>query len=233
MTTALDLITGALVELGVIAVNETVSNEDSTLGLMALNDLLDDWNTQNLTIYATYDATFTFVPGKATYTIGPAGDWSGLRPVSLVSQYVRYNGVDFPIEPIDQETYNLIPIKSQPGILPQFLLFNESFPLGQMTFWPVPNTALPFTFSTNSLLTQPATLQTVLSFPPGYNRALRLNLAVELAGRYGRQLPMTTLKMAATSLGDLRRLNKRSPVARFDEAILRGGSSYTRIVAGY
>jgi hypothetical protein len=233
MTVALDIINGALIELGVLAVGETASAEDSALGLSALNDMLDGWNTQNLTIYATYDATFTFVPGQATYTIGPAGNWNGLRPVSLVSQYVKYQGVDFPIEQIDQETYNLIPIKTQPGILPQFVLFNESFPLGTMTFWPVPNTANTFTLSSNQLLTEPATLQTTLSMPPGYYRAMRLNLAVELSGRYGRTLSPVTLRMASTSLGDLRRLNKRTPVARFDEALLQSGSSYTRIIAGY
>lgn len=232
MTTALDLITDTLIELGVLAVGETASPEDANIGLTTLNSMLDGWNTQNLTIYATYDATFAFVPGQATYTIGPSGNWNGLRPVSLISQYVRYQGVDYPIEQIDQQTYNLIPIKTQPGILPQFVLFNESYPLGQMTFWPVPNTNNSFVLSTNSLLTQPATLQTVLSFPSGYYRALRSNLVVELAGRYGRQLLPSTLKIAATSLGDIRRLNKRTPVARFDEAILQSGSSYTRIIAG-
>jgi hypothetical protein len=62
---------------------------------------------------------------------------------------------------------------------------------------------------------------------------MRLNLAVELAGRYGRTLSPVRLRMASTSLGDIRRLNKRTPVARFDEAILQSGSSYTRIIAGY
>ena len=233
MAAALDLITDALIELGVVSVGEPISPEDSTIGLSALNAMLDGWNTQNLTIYATYDATFAFVPGKASYTIGPAADWVGLRPVSLISQYVRYNGVDFDVQSIDQEIYNLIPIKAQPGILPEVVLLNESYPLAQMTFWPVPNQALNFTYSTNSLLTQPATLQTVLSLPPGYYRAMRLNLTVELAGRYGRQLSPVTLRMAATSLGDVRRLNKRTPIARFDEALLQGGSSYTRIIAGY
>jgi hypothetical protein len=51
MATALDLITDALIELGVVAVGETVSAEDSVLGLSALNSMLDGWNTQNLTIY--------------------------------------------------------------------------------------------------------------------------------------------------------------------------------------
>lgn len=233
MTVALDLITDALIELGVVAVGETVSAEDSVLGLAALNSMLDGWNTQNLTIYTSVDATYTFVPGQASYTIGPAGNFNGVRPVSLMSLYVRYQGVDFPIVEIDQDTYNLIPIKTQPGILPEVINYSPNFPLGTMTFWPVPSLALPVTFSTNSLLAGPATLQTTLNFPQGYYRAMRLNLAVELAGRYGRTLSPVTLRMASTSLGDIRRLNKRSPVARFDEALLSPGSSYTRIIAGY
>lgn len=233
MAAALDLITDALIELGVVAVGEAVSAEDANLGLSALNSMIDGWNTQNLTIYSSYDATFTLVPGQATYTVGPSGNWNGARPVSLISQYVRYNGIDYPVQQVDQETYNLIAIKTQPGILPEVVNFNTGYPLATMTLWPVPNTALSFTFSSNALLAQPATLQTVLSLPPGYYRAMRLNLAVELAGRYGRQLSPVTLRMASTALGDVRRLNKRTPLSRFDDAILTSGSSYTRIIAGY
>lgn len=233
MAVALDLITDVLIELGVVAVGETVSAEDSILSLSALNSMLDGWNTQNLTIYTSVDATFAFVPGQATYTIGPAGNWNGVRPVSFMSMYVRYQGVDFPIEEIDQDTYNLIPIKTQPGILPEVVNYSPNYPLGSMTFYPVPQQALNVTFSANSMLSGLATLQTTLVFPQGYYRAMRLNLAVELAGRYGRTLSPVTLRMASTSLGDIRRLNKRSPIARFDEALLSPGSSYTRIIAGY
>lgn len=231
--TAVSLIADALIELGVISVGETPSPEDSSIGLTALNDMLDGWSLQNLTIYTSVNYAYAFVPGKANYNIGPGGDFNGVRPVSLISQYVTFQGIDYPIEAIDQDTYNLIPLKTQPGVLPQYINYSPSFPLGRMDFWPVPNQALTFTFSTNYVLTGPATLQTTLSFPPGYYRAMRLNLAVELAGRYGRTLSPVALRLAATSLGDVRRLNKRTPVARFDEAILQSGSSYTRIIAGY
>lgn len=233
MAAALDLITDALIELGVVSVGEAVSSEDANIGLTALNDMIDGWNTQNLTVYTSVDATYTFVPGQSTYTIGPSGNFNGPRPVSFMSLYVRYQGFDYPIEQIDQDTYNLIPLKSQPGILPEVMNYSAGFPLGIMQFWPVPNQALSLIFSTNSPLTGFATLQTVFAYPPGYKRAMRLNLTVELAGRYGKQLSPVTLRMAATSLGDVRRLNKRTPISRYDESLLRGGSSYTRIIAGY
>lgn len=232
MSTALDLITDALLELGVVAVGETVSSEDANLGLTTLNSLLEDLSIQNLAIFTSYDSTYTFIPGKAVYTVGPGGDWTGLRPTEIDSAFVRYTGVDYPIEDIDQSRYNLIPIKTQPGILPTVVLLSATFPLATMTFFPVPSVGNTFIFSSNAFLTAAATLVTVLSFPIGYYRMLRLNLAADLAGRYGRTLSPNTLRQAATALGDIKRLNKRSPIARFDGALLGGSSSYTAIIAG-
>ena len=233
MAVALDLITDALLDVGVASVGEPVSSDDANLGLSTLNSLLEDLSIQNLAIYTSYDSTYTFIPGKAMYTVGPGGDWTGPRPTEIDSGYVRYTGVDYPIEDIDQDRYNLIPIKTQPGLLPTVVLLQPTFPLASMTFFPVPMVGNTFIFSSNALLSSVANLVTALSLPPGYYRMLRLNLAVELAERYGRTLSPTKLRQAATSLGNIKRQNKRSPIARFDGALLGGSSSYMQIIAGY
>lgn len=231
--TALDLITDALLEIGVASVGESVPSEDANLGLSTLNSLLEAWSTQNLNVYASVDATYTLVPGQATYTVGLSGNFNGPRPLSVEdSAYVRYQGNDYPVDLIDNDRYNAIPVKSQSGILPDVVQFNPAYPLATFTFFPVPTQAITFTFTSNVLFTSTLTLATVLTLPPGYYRALRLNLALELAQRYGRQLGAQTLKLAATSLGDLKRANKRTPISRCDETLLSRGSSYTAIIAG-
>jgi hypothetical protein len=56
-------------------------------------------------------------------------------------------------------------------------------------------------------LSQPATLDTVLSFPPGYLRAFAYNLAMELAPEFGVEPSPQVQRIAMTSKRNLKRIN--------------------------
>lgn len=53
----------------------------------------------------------------------------------------------------------------------------------------------------------PLTLQTSISFPPGYAEAFRYNLAVRLADEYGVDVPANVGRVAITSLATVRSMN--------------------------
>ena len=58
MTTAGDQINRALRLLGVLAEGETPSAAVSQDGLTALNQMIDSWNTERLSVFSTQDQVF-------------------------------------------------------------------------------------------------------------------------------------------------------------------------------
>ena len=82
-TTAGDQINRALRLLGILAEGETPSASMSQDALIALNQMIDSWNTERLMVYSTIDQIFTWPAGFIERTLGPTGDFAGQRPVLL------------------------------------------------------------------------------------------------------------------------------------------------------
>lgn len=80
MATAQDIIIGALRFINQYSPGEPLSSSDSEDALDTLNDLLDSWSTDEISVYASNENTFTYTPGQYRYTIGnyDAGTFAGL-----------------------------------------------------------------------------------------------------------------------------------------------------------
>jgi hypothetical protein len=63
-----DQINGALRVLGILAEGETPSAATSQDALAALNQMIDSWNTERLSVFATQDQVFSWTPGARTKT---------------------------------------------------------------------------------------------------------------------------------------------------------------------
>ena len=81
--TAGEQINRALRLLGVLAEGETPSADMSNDALTALDQMIDSWNTERLSVFATQDQIFTWPAGEIKRTLGPSGNFAGLRPVLL------------------------------------------------------------------------------------------------------------------------------------------------------
>jgi hypothetical protein len=79
MTTAQDLIIGSLRFINQYSPGESLDSADADDALETLNDLLDSWSTDKISVYASNEQTFTYVPGQYQYTIGnyDAGTFAG------------------------------------------------------------------------------------------------------------------------------------------------------------
>lgn len=210
MTTAGDQINSALRLIGLLAEDETPSAALSADALSAMQQMLDSWSTERLSIYATQDQVFTWPSSTATRTLGPSGNFVGVRPIELSSEtYFRdtATGVSYGIKIINQQQYNDIAVKTVTSTYPQVLFVNMDMPDITMTVYPIPTTALEFHFVSVDELAQPATAATPLSFPPGYLRAFKYNLAVEIANEYGIEPPATVQRIAMSSKRNLKRIN--------------------------
>ena len=234
MDTAGETINGALRLLGVLAEGETPSAETSQDALRAMDQMVDSWNTERLSVFATQDQVFTWPAGILNRTLGPSGDFVGNRPILLNdATYFRdpSTGVSYGIKMINQQQYDGIAVKTVSSTFPQVIFTNMTYPDIDMFIYPRPTRALEWHFISVEELTQPATLDTVLTFPPGYLRAFRYNLACELAPEFGVEPSPQVQRIAMTSKRNLKRINNPNDIMSMPYSLVATRQRYN-IFAG-
>jgi len=145
METAGDIINGSLRLLGVLAEGETPSADTSQDALRAMNQMIDSWNTERLSVFATQDQVFTWPAGELSRTLGPSGDFVGNRPILLDdATYFKDPGtnVSYGIKMINQQQYNGIAVKTVTSTFPQVIFTNMTYPDIEMYIYPRPTRAL-------------------------------------------------------------------------------------------
>ncbi len=208
MTTAADIINRSLRLIGAIGEGETPSGTVGQTSLQAMNAMLSSWSTERLSVYATQDQTFTWPASTISRTLGPTGQLVGSRPILVDdSTYFKVNNLSYNLMLINQDQYNSIALKTATSTYPNLLFVNMTFPNIEMYVYPVPTQALEMHIISVVELSQPASLATTLSFPPGYERAFAFNLACELAPEMGLGVPQQVARMADVSKRNLKRIN--------------------------
>lgn len=207
---AQDLIYGSLRLIGVLAEGETPSADTASDCLTAMQQMIDSWNTERLSVFATQDQVFTWPASTISRTLGPTGNFAGNRPVQIDdSTYFRdpFTGVSYGIKVIPQQAYNAIAVKTVTSTYPQVMWVNMDFPNILLTQYPVATRALEWHIVSVTELTQPVTLNTLLAFPPGYLRAFRYGLACEIAPEFGTEPSPQVQRIAMVSKRNLKRIN--------------------------
>lgn len=221
-TTAGDQINRALRLIGVLAEGETPSAATSQDALLALNQMIDSWNTERLSVYATQDQVFSWPAGEISRTLGPTGDFVGNRPVYFddATYYKASSGVSYGIKFINQAQYDGIAVKTATSTFPQVIFVNDTFPDVEMFVYPKPTQTLEWHFISVEELTQPASLSTDLYFPPGYMRAFTYNLAMEIAPEFGVEPSAQVQRIAMTSKRNLKRVNNPNDLMSLPYAVV-------------
>ena len=236
MTTAGDIINGSLRLLGVLAEGEVPSSETSQDALNAMNQMIDSWNTERLSVFATQDQVFTWPSGILSRTLGPSGDFVGNRPVLLDdSTYFRdaSTGISYGIKFINQQQYNGIAVKTVTSTFPQVIFVNMTHPDIEMYIYPRSTRDLEWHFISVEELTQPATLATQLHFPPGYLRAFRYNLATEMSPEFGVEPSSQVMRIAMTSKRNLKRVNNPDDIMSMPYSIVATRQRFNIFAGNY
>lgn len=213
--TANDQINRALRLLGVLAEGETPSAAVSQDSLMALNQMIDSWNTERLAVFSTQDQVYLWPTSTIKRTLGPTGDFVGNRPILLDdATYFRdpSTNVSFGIKIINQQQYDGIAVKTVTSTYPQVIWVNMTYPDIEMYIYPMPTRLLEWHFVSVEELTTPANLATQILFPPGYLRAFTYNLACEIAPEFGVEPSAQVQRIAMYSKRNLKRINNPDDV---------------------
>lgn len=235
MTTALDIITDAYGLLGVYGIGDSITSQDAQLGLRTLNDMLDSWSNESLTTFAILEQSFALQPGVQSYTIGPGGTINQVRPIRILegpgTAYVQdQNGNNYPVEVVPKDKWNMYSNRSAliTSDFPSILYYDNQFPLGIINVAPFPTIAYTMFFDSYLQLVDEASLTQAITLPPGYGKALKFNLAVDLKPYFSdAQLDPDVIKQAMEAKGNVKRSNQRQVVALYDDEIVsRANVSY-------
>ena len=211
---AMALITSSMRLIGVIAPGENPTIAEANDALMVLAQMIDSWNADRASIFTTSSQDFPLTLSKQAYTLGPGGDFDTQRParIDAMSSILLYNPSN-PVEiPIPMwtvtEWQQQLPVKNVNSSFPLGCYDDGGFPLRTLNFWPIPS------YQQNSVriyawqaIGAPTSLQSIVSYPQGYARALRFNLAVDMAPEFGAAVPPTVAETAVSSLATVKTMN--------------------------
>jgi len=212
--TALTIITDALLDLGVLAEDETPSASQVQGGLRKLNNMIDSWNISNLMVYGATPITLPLVANQGSYTIGLGGDLNIPRPANITAAFIRdvtqagNSRQDIPVYMFNNEEWQNVAFKGQTGTYPyQGIWVNETSPLLTVHVTPIPTGSIYQLVLWVSDMISNLTQNDVITLAPGYKRALTANLAVEWAGSFQVEVPASVAVIASSSKAQLKAKN--------------------------
>lgn len=196
------LVSDAMLELGVIHPNEGLSADLATFGLGRLNLIVDTWNAERDKAIVEEFNQYTFTPSLSPHTIGPTGATFTVsqRPVRIDGASVVLNtstpNVLVPITVWDYQWWNDQTVPDLETDFPTDLYYEPAWPNGKLFFWPVPTVAYGVELVTAGVLSAFA-LNTSVSLPPGYQSAYLYTLAEDLCNALGKAMPVDLPKKAS------------------------------------
>lgn len=174
--------------------------------------------------------TFTYtVPGDIAYD-STTGDPISL-PTRITNAFTRITvgngdpmiqGLDYQIRIIPRDKYAALGLKGIAGPWPTDLYYDRTYPLGNMYFYPNPSMAGELHYWTDDILSDFAELNAPINLPQGYSRAIKTNLAIELAAEYGKAISPSLAMRAQQSKAMIKSLNAIPELqAFFDQHIIK------------
>jgi hypothetical protein len=242
--TALDIITQAMIEIGMLAPGEVPDAESGPWAFAEFNNLIDIWQTLEAYVYAQQFQIFNLVAGLSPHTIGPAAlvpaptFSTGIqpRPVKMVGAALLLNTsgtlVDLPMNIRDHAWWAAQQTKQIQTNVPTDLYYEADNPLGSCFFWPVPNAVQQVRLEYWNSISQYGQINDPLAgpggagtLPQGYRAALTYSLAEMLCPGAQKEVSPTTAAKALRARSAVFGNNAKSPrMMTQDSGMPRSGS---------
>ena len=163
-----NLIYDAYRTLGVLRSGQQTSDDSMDDALRALNDMVEAWALERLMIYSIEPMVYPLT-GFSSYTLGPPDGTLGLvRPQRIEGAAVDGNSTPA----LTLEQYR----NKEHGVY-----VDAAYPKSNVYLNPIPGSGSILTLYGWAPFNKFASIDSSVDFPAGYARALRWNLALELA----------------------------------------------------
>lgn len=194
-TTATKIIRGAMSALGLRGASQRVSGNDAEHCLERLNVMLNAMNLGGTFAFEQTTSVVAVTGSTVSLTIGPAQQIDIPRPTRIEdSSFVRVGAVDYPLTPVDLDTYNAIQLKTLGSAWPVVCYWDGGNPLGTVKLWP--QGVAEVHLVTMKAVGNFADLTTEYSLPDGYERMFTYSLAEEIAPDYETEVPASVTRIA-------------------------------------
>jgi hypothetical protein len=233
-----DLITSAMRLIHVLGAEEVPTASEANDALFVFQGMIDSWNAEHLAVFSNTRLVFPLQSGQQSYNYGlnPPNPWdfNSPRPAKIDRMGIIWLGnpaqpLELPLEYYTTDQWANIPVKNIQSSLPQYVWDDQGFPFRVLNFWPIPNVTDQVVIYPWVALTEPSTLTTVIAQPPGYQQALRFNLAVMLAAEFP-PVPPQVVQMvagiAAASKAVIKTMNQEPVDIRCDPALTIQGNKW-------
>ena len=222
-----DIIQSSLVELGVVEGNEPATTHELTRGLEYLQDMLDQWALEGLLVPALSHYTHTVEgTGRQVYTMsadaGESPDIEAEPPPTLEAVSYQRQGAQEPMPLIETSYLNWAEYQTSVSNWPSHFYYEKSSPVARIYFDALTIPGDFFRVSGRGFLTGAEIAgDEEHDLPRGYRRAIRLNLAVDIAAQFGVKegLSDVTIALARIAKTNIRDRNVGPQVFRMDEAV--------------
>ena len=231
-TTALDIIKGSLRLLQVLNDDITLTASEANDALECLNMMIDSWSNESLMLSHVTKEAFTLTPGQVTYTMGLGGNFDTSRPISIEQATINVNGADFNVQQMAFDDWAAIRLKSLATSYTEFFYVDETFPLSTIYLYPISTIPSILTLYSRKPFSQFDSLTNEVLLPPGYARAMKYQLACELASEYQTTAGQDVQTLAMNARAGIKRVNKRSITNQVDPALFAPGKQRFNIYRG-
>ena len=169
--------------------------------------------------------------GVQTYSIGPMGDIVGPRPLRVLSASSVDNfGTEYPCNIINQELWDAISVKNVVGSPVSDIWYQATNTTGALHVYPKAASNYQLHMKCMVLLDS-MTLQDFVELPEGYESALTLTLADDMAGIYGKETPTDVRRRAVAAVRIVKRTNSEPLLMGTDAGMVQ--QRRFRIERGY
>ena len=233
--TARDVIKRSLRLIGALATGETPTADEQADALAILNDMVESWANDGLMVYQNYRQSFALTSSKQSYTIGATGDFVTDRPLRIADAAIEIvsstPALELPIQIMGLQEWAQVLVKTMPGTISTKMFMEDAYPNAKIYLWPIPTVANNLILYTPKVISQFTTVDTIVSLPPGYARAIKYNLAVELAPEFGKTIDDAIMAIAIDSKSDIKRVNT-DPVYMVSDAANMAGRRLFNYLTG-
>ncbi|RLC21489.1 MAG: hypothetical protein DRH93_11670 [Deltaproteobacteria bacterium] len=207
MATMQTIVDDSAIEIGILVAGGSLPTNDQAWVLRKLHYFLKTLGRDGFNLpVKVRDEPLTLINDQASYTIGKVGgeDFDTEMPHSLDFGFVRINDTDYHVRLRPRDEYSRLSNKNTRKGRPYYMYYDYGAVTGTITFFPKPNQNFSFFLTSNKYFTTPGAIDGELIVPPEYEEMLVTNLAVRIAGRYGRNISSQTKLTAMQTLMDIR-----------------------------
>jgi len=220
-TTALDIIKSSLRLLQVLSEDVVLTDNEANDALQCLNSIIGGaWANESLMVSHVTKESFPLIAGKNPYTIGIGGDFNTIRPIAIEAATISIRGVDFPIRPMAYDDWAMVRLKTLTvKTYADYFYLDATYPLATLYLYPIPGETSDITLYSRKPFTMFYNLTDIVDLQPGAARALKYQLAVELAPEYQASAGEDVKKLLMEAKAGIKRTNKRAITSQIDPAL--------------